>query len=230
LEDFPSYLNTNEFHRPEVFSLEVNGITLRRGWVYDSYEKRDDGDGSHLIVKFIHKTEDVVAFVHTQLDGTAIISRWIEFENVSEGEMSIGSVTVMSGGLDKTDKIADYLNGEDEGKVYSIGYFEKTHHQHEGLFRWHDAENVRKTVGSRYNRNRFRHPMIMIRNNARGTIWFAQLGYSGGYAFDVDFDTDNDSIAFTFPIRLVYVDFSVTGIDDEYNKTQRYIKIVILVV
>lgn len=192
LEDFPSYLNPNEFPRPEVFSLEVNGITLRRGWVYDSFEKKDDGDGAHLVIKFIHTTEDVVAFVHTQLDGTAVLTRWVEFENVSESEMSVGSVTVMSGGLDKTDNISDYLQGEDEGKVYSVGYFEKAHHQHEGLFRWHDVENVRKTVGSRYNRNRFRHPMIMIRNNAHGTIWFAQLGYSGGYAFDVDFDTDND--------------------------------------
>ena len=192
LEDFPTYLNSNDFVSPEVFAVEVNGVTLRRGWQYDSFEKTVNGDSVHMVVKFFHEREDIVAYVHTEVDGTAILARWIELENISETDFNIGNVTVMGGALAKTESVNAYLGGKSEGKLYSVGYFEKACNLHEGEFRWHDVENVRKTVSGRYERDRFRHPMIMIRNNAEGTIWFAQFGYSGGYAFDVDFNTDNN--------------------------------------
>ena len=146
LEDFPTYNKASDFVSPEVFSVDVNGITLRAGWQYDGFEKNVDGDTVRMTVKFFHEKEDVVAYLNTELDGTSVITRWVQFENISEAEMSLGNVVVMGGALAKTANVKDYMGDLTENKLYSVGYFENTMHLHEGLFRWHDVENVRKTV------------------------------------------------------------------------------------
>ena len=193
LEDFPSYLKPSELGRSEVFSFEAGGQTLRNGWICDGYEVKEKEGGKECVLRLKSTLKPVCVKVHTFVDGTAVIERWLEIENVGTSDITIGNVAIMSGGLDRIEKWNEFQKEQDAYKLYSLGYFERAQHLNEGAFRWHDVTNVRHTISSRYERDRFRHPAFMLKNNAFGTIWFVQLAYSGPYAFDIDVNTDNEA-------------------------------------
>lgn len=191
LEDFPSYLDTKDLTRSETFGFEVNGKTVRNGWSVVGYDISETENDKTLTVTLKSAIAPVKANVVTTVDGTAVLSRRIEIINTGDSELAVSNIVIMGGGMDRIEKWNEYSRDQDESKLYSLGYFERCHHLNEGQFRWHDVPVVRQTVSSRYERDRFRHPAFMLRNNAFGTIWFAQLAYSGAYAFDIDVCTDN---------------------------------------
>lgn len=193
LENYPTYFRRNEWVDYENFSLDINGTTVRQGWQLEGYTKQESENGVTLTVTLRHESQPIALCLHTKLDGTAILTRSLELENIGGEPLRLGNMVLLNVGLDKIANVADYLSHIPEEKLYSVGYFEKTNHLHEGLFKWHDIANVKQTVCGGYHRDRFRHPAVIIRNNALGSIWFAQLGYSGGYAFDIDYNSDFDS-------------------------------------
>ena len=104
LEDFPSYLKPSELGRSEVFSFEAGGQTLRNGWICDGYEVKEKEGGKECILRLKSTLKPVCVKVHTFVDGTAVIERWLEIENVGTSDITIGNVAIMSGGLDRIEK------------------------------------------------------------------------------------------------------------------------------
>lgn len=202
LEDMPSYLKSDYFAKSEVFSVDVNGKTLRRGWKYVKHDKEMTQSGEKVTVIFEHESTPVRAYLNTVLDGTSILARNVQFENLTDDKMNISSVVIMGGGLERLNNYREF--GLCKNKVYSLGYFDQADHMLEGDFHWHDVVSLKQTVASRYSADRFRHPFIAIRNNALGHIWVMQIGYSGGYAFDVDQSTSDrqDKISLSFQARI----------------------------
>ncbi len=199
LDSFPSHLPVRESSHHEVFDFEVNGVSLRWNWEYVGFEKRTDvhefNDGSdlHGIVTLKNTIMPITVKIHTVIDGTAIMMRWLEITNESDAPMNLSHIAIMSGMLDSMTSSQDYIDEKDYiEKVYSIGYFDSAEWGHEGFFRWRELPKEIFTIVGRRIRGRFRHPAFMIRNNALGTIWFAQLGYSGGYSFEFDHHADSD--------------------------------------
>lgn len=191
LEDYPSYLDPRALEKACVFGFEVNGKTLRGGWEKLGYSVSESENGKEIALELTSTLAPVAVAVYTAVDGTAVITRRLEIKNRGEAKLAVSNITIMGGGMDKITRWNEYVAEQDESKLYSLGYFERCHHLNEGQFRWHDVPVVRQTVSSGYERDRFRHPMFMLRNNAFGTLWYAQLAYSGAYAFDIDVSTDN---------------------------------------
>lgn len=193
LEDMPTYLNPKDFFKAQSVSFDADGVTLRNDFTYNGYELISGENCLTAKVKLNNSTLPITVYVYTTVDGTAIISRKIEIENNSNKDIKLGNLTIMAGGLDKIERWREFVNEDDQFKTYSVGYFDDVHHCNEGAFNWHDISPARTTISGRYSYNRFRHPMFMLKNNVLGSIWFAQLGYSGGYAFDIDFDCMGDN-------------------------------------
>ena len=204
LEDFPTYFKIDEYFKPEAFSFDVNGETFRDGFKFESFNKTVSENGLVAIVKLSHESGNFNVYVITALDGTAIITRHIEIENLTNAPLKLGNIAVMSGPMHQTKNWHKFINQEDEYKLYSLGYFERSYHLYEGSFAWHDMTPVKQTISSRYDYNRFRHPMFMLKNNADGAIFFAQLGYSGGYAFDFVYNSEyaNNMASVAFSSRI----------------------------
>ncbi len=204
LEGIPTYLRAKNHPQPAVFCFDCDGTTLRRGWSYVSHKIENTDNGHRCKIKLENSICPVSVYVCTELDGTAVLSRWIEIENNSDAPVKLGNITVMGGGLDVVEGWNQYVNEDKEYELYSLGYFEYSNWGHEGCFRWHDVPATRTTIESRYDFQRQRHPMFMLKNNVLGTIWFGQLGYSGGYAFDINLNTGNSKYeAFTsFAARI----------------------------
>ena len=204
LEGMPTYLDAKNHPEPAVFCFDCDGTTLRRGWSYVSHEITKTNNGHKCKVKLENSICPVDVYVCTELDGTAIISRWIEIVNKSDKPIKLGNITVMGGGLDSISDWHQYIDDDRENEMYSLGYFEYSNWGYEGCFRWHNVPTARTTIESRYDNNRQRHPMFMLKNNVMGKIWFGQLGYSGGYAFDINLAAKNskDAIFSSFAARI----------------------------
>lgn len=195
LTNCPSRLNRNDFTEPFAFNIELNGQSIDFGLEFVDFvvEKNENNARAMLILN--SRIQPVRLKIHTVLDGTQMFTRYIEIENTSENYMNLSRLSVLSGGMENIER-DKMLATDDPSHFYSIGYFEDDRWAREGEFKWHPLGFETTSVDTRFNRDRFRHPLYFIRNNVTGKIWTVQIGWSGGCRFTVDYNahpTKNDT-------------------------------------
>jgi alpha-galactosidase len=127
--------------------------------------------------------------VHTKLDGTPILARWLEITNTGGAAAAVSAVGTWCGVMQKIPQWRSHL-GDSGQPLYSLGYFDNSHWGNEGDFQWHDLPNAGYRVDGRYRRDRHRHPMFVLRSNVGGEHFICQLAWTGGYSFEFDLDAD----------------------------------------
>jgi len=183
-------LNPAEHATPQAFWLEVDGQLLAWDWEWQGLEEvATEAHTRHMVVSLRHLVRPVTAKVHTRLDGTPILTRWLEVTNTGTQPAALSSVASWSGVLQKTSRWRLLMGGGD-APLYSIGYFANSHWGNEGDFQWFDLPQAGYRVDGRYRRDRHRHPMVVVRNNATGEHFIWQLAWTGGYSFEFDLDAD----------------------------------------
>ncbi len=180
----PNYLKYEKIAEPQAFELEMDGQSLGSHWEWEGFDKVQEGSALHAIVKLKHALRPVAINIHTLLDGTPILNRWLEITNTSDKPSALSSVKTWSGGLQSTPRWKHHLH--ENAPLYSIGYMEGDEALDEGHFMWHSLPSATYVISGRYLRNRHRHPMFVLRNNATGEHFIGQFAYSGGYAFSFD--------------------------------------------
>ena len=188
LSNFPSRLDTNDFTEPFAFNIEIDGQSLDFGLNFVDF-KINRTDSSIIGELTLESTiKPVIITVYTLLDGTQTFTRWLKIENHSDGTLNLSRLVLLAGGIDETE-LSRYTDNYERDNVYSIGYFESDQWGKEGDFKWHTLNNGAFSVDTRFNRDRFRHPLIFIKNNLNGKIWASQIGWSGGCRFTADLNT-----------------------------------------
>ena len=182
--------NPGEHAAPQAFWLEIDGQLLNSDWQCAGFEKGGEGADLHVAVTLRHAVRPVTVKVHTKLDGTAILTRWLEVTNTGTVPAAIARADSWSGVLQKTKRWQSHLGRTGE-PLYSAGYMNGHHWGTEGSFGWHDLPAARYTIDGRYRRDRHRHPMFVLRNNATGEHFIGQLAWTGGYSFEFDLDADD---------------------------------------
>lgn len=186
LKNCPSYLNHKKFAEPFAFNVEIDGQSLDFSLEFVDFktDKTENDEKSVLTLK--STITPAIIKVHTLIDGTQMLSRWLEIENASDKPLKLSRLSVLSGGVESLDDDAlDHVKSVDD--VYSIGYFENNAWGNEGQFKWNNLRPGCTAIEGRFGRDRFRHPLLFIRNNTTGIIWFSQIGFSGGYSYSVDY-------------------------------------------
>ena len=203
LENYQSYIkhDSNYNFNPEAFRFDVDGETIREGWIFEGLNTVKTEKGSSTTLSFLHESKRFKAQVITELDGTAILARSIKIENLTDEKLKISNVHIMAGPLFEIGEWKDY-GCENADKLFSLGYFEHYDHMKEGGWAWHDMVQAKVTVSSRYDYDRFRHPAFMVKNNVSGAICFAQLAYSSAYAFDFWFTNAKNNALLSFSARI----------------------------
>jgi alpha-galactosidase len=174
---------------PQAFGLEMDGQSLIWDWEWQGLEEVAEEGLRHVVIGLRHAVRPVSVKVHTKLDGTAILTRWLEVTNTGAQPAALSAVASWSGVLQKTNRWRSHL-GDGGGALYSIGYFANSHWGNEGDFQWFDLPEAGYRVDGRYRRDRHRHPMVVVRNNATGEHFIWQLAGTGGYSFEFDLDAD----------------------------------------
>ena len=183
-------LDPAEFPLPQAFRLEIDGQSLTSDWKWGGLEKTSPGDGnSRATITLHHAVRPVTVKICTKLDGTAVLTRWIEITNTAKQPAALAVACPWSGVLRKSERWRSHLEGTNL-PLYSIGYFDSSRWGQEGDFHWHDLPEAGYRVDGRFRRGRYRHPMFMLRNNATGELFIGQLAWTGGYNFDFELDSE----------------------------------------
>jgi alpha-galactosidase len=183
-------IDPGEHPMPQAFQLEIDGQSLETDWKWGGLEKISSPPGnSHSVITLIHALRPVTVNVHTKLDGTAILTRWLEVTNTGMKPAALATARSWSGVLRKNDRWRSHLDRTNM-PLYSIGYFGASKWAEEGDFHWHDMPEAGYRIDGRYRRDRWRHPFFMLRNNATGEFFIGELAWTGGYCFAFDLDTE----------------------------------------
>ena len=197
LNFYQDRLDPAQHFGPQAFWVEIDGQLLNSDWEWQGWEQHEQAGndtnsepkGLHVIVTLKHQKRPVTIKVHTLIDGTPIFSRWLEIQNTGTQEAALSAAYSWSGVLQKVTRWQRYLPDQ-KTPLYSIGYMTNPHWGNEGDFQWHDLPQAGYRVDGRYRRDRHRHPMFVLRNNATGEHFIGQLEWTGGYSFEFDLDAD----------------------------------------
>ncbi|MDD2503789.1 MAG: alpha-galactosidase [Clostridia bacterium] len=193
-------LNPLDFSMPQAFIVGIDGQFLGSHWLWENFEKVEEDKGLHVKVRLKHQVRPINITIHTFLDGTPIIMRWLEIHNISDHIVSLNELAPMSGGMQTTKRWANHLINDKD--LYSLGYMENTHWGHEGNFQWHSLPNAGYSVHGRFRRDRYRHPMFVLENKATGEHFICQFGWSGGYTFEFDLDTESIDANLAYKVNI----------------------------
>ncbi len=198
-------LNPTEHAAPEAFWLEIDGQLLATDWEWAGLEKTAPSPGNlHAVVTLRNQVRPIIVKVHTKLDGTAVLTRWLEVTNTGTKPAALSVACSWSGVLQQTNRWRSYLEGT-HLPLYSVGYFDSSGHGTEGDFHWHNLPAAGYRVDGRYRRDRYRHPMFILRNNATGEHFIGELAWSGGYSIDFDLNTQTaDTQVLDGPAALTF--------------------------
>ncbi len=183
----PTRLEHNRYSEPSAFNIELDGQSVDFDLRFVDFKTEKNEDNIKAILTLESEIKPVVIRVVTILDGTQMFTRYCEIENKSENNMNLSRLSIISGGLEEmeTEKLTV---SHDVESFYSLGYFTDDRWANEGKFQWKSLKTDVTSVDTRFNRDRFRHPMVMLRNNLMGKIWFMQTAWSGGCRFTLDYD------------------------------------------
>ncbi len=201
-------MSYDNFTELQSFDIEVDGRSIYYAWEFAGFEQTEEKEKYsknpllHGIVKLKNTLVDMSLEVHTILDGTSVMTRYISFTNNSDKNMNISSIVPMCGAMELIEGWADYLKEKPPENLYSVGYFQDNTWGHEGLFKWNKLPDVGYSIFGRYRRDRYRHPMFMLKNNALGNMFFAQMGWAGGYEIFFDLFTSKEKSLLSFKFAL----------------------------
>ncbi|MDR2375273.1 MAG: alpha-galactosidase [Treponema sp.] len=188
----PCYMDTDTMPCPQSFEAVLDGQGLISHFVLENHEIKKEGSIVSARVTLKHTIRPVKVHVCTRLDGTPIMERHIEIENLKEGPAALSELAPLSGGVQVLQRVFG-LNAYDKQcheSIYRLGYMEDSVWGTEGGFHWENLPNALFTIGGRYRRDRHRHPMFILNNTITGEYFIAQFAWSGGYAFSFDFQNE----------------------------------------
>lgn len=183
-------MNGEDFPFPQSFRLEANGEDLQCDWKWDNMTETETKKGHLVSIKLTHARAGISVTVNTLIDGTAVFVRYLTIENNTPSPVNVGNITVMGGSL-QTNICPDKLLSQG-GELYTLGYIKDSCWANEGNFKWVSLPNAEYSVYGRGRRERHRHPMYILRNNATGECFITQFAWSGNYAFRFDLDDEID--------------------------------------
>ena len=240
----PSRLDPKDFHEPSSFNVEIDGQSIDYRLKLIDFEVSKGDNSLETVMTLESEIKPVRLKIHTILDGTQMFSRYLEIENLSDSNVNLSRLVLFGGGIEETNR-RHYGHGNEIDEIYSVGYFDSDKWGREGEFAWHNLNPDELTVKTRFGRDRFRHPLIFIRNNISGMMYFSQIGWSGGCSFSVDHHADyerSDSLLSfkaeitahnpltVIPPRSVFVTPSVHmgavigGLDEAVNEMHSHIR------
>lgn len=179
-------IKPSDVRQPQAFRLEIDGQSLDTGWRWGGLAVAETPKGAkHAVITLTHEARPVTVKVHTLLDGTAILTRWLEITSAATSPVALASVSSWSGVLRKNQNWSGVVR--DAGKpLYEVGYFDESRWGTEGNFQWHELPFAEYSFAGRYLRHQHGHPFFLVRNNATGEHFIGQLAWSGGYSFHFD--------------------------------------------
>jgi len=224
LSNCPTRLDPYGFSEPYSFKLELDGRSAQIGLAFSDFTVNDTENVTEAVLTLKNEACRAEIKIHTVLDGSAMFTRFMEVKNLSDKPVCISALSLISGGLETMER-ASLTEKTDVSGLYSVGYFDFDSWGREGAFSWHSLSPGGFFTDTRFNADRFRHPLLFIRNNITGKIWFMQTAYSGGCRFSCGLlaNGENEKSFLSFSVGAVS-----GGFDEAVNEMHSHIRKTVL--
>ncbi len=204
LSNSPTHLDRCYYSEPFAFNIEIDGRSIDYGLKMVDFSVDSSENSAHSVLTLESSFMPIKLYVHTLLDGSQMFTRYIEIENLGKKPACLSRLSLISGGIEDME-IERLTSSRDVNSFYSYGCFSDDRWGREGEFEWRTLNTETTCIDARYNRDRFRHPLIFLRNNLMGKIWFVQIAWSGGcrFTFDYNAKAENASSHLAFKAEIL---------------------------
>jgi len=151
-----------------AFELEVDGRLLRDGWEWRG--TREQGD--ELIVELTYPPAGITVFVHTQIDGTPFLMRWLEIRNDGDRPVALSRVYPWAGMIGCEEE-GTHIVTRDADRGFALGCYLNHAWGMEGEFAWQPLPMG--TFSETTRGNKYSPPMYIVRNGATGELTVIHL-------------------------------------------------------
>lgn len=181
-----------ELSADAAFDLKIGDNDISSGWEWvGCHEEPHLQRGArHFVVELRNTLEPISLRVHTVLDGTPILERWLEVTNTGKAPLAISRVFPWTSRLWNTAYYDQTGALPSSNAAFTLGSFSRITHGWEGWLHWEPLaksfENVSSHVG-----HGFRAPFFIVHNEIAGEYFIGHLAWSGNW--DMNFSTSADS-------------------------------------
>jgi len=183
----------------ESFLLSINNKDLSGGYEWlgaelcpdpSSWRQRKNSMGDpvpavHGVATLLNRSAGIRVKVHTRLDGSPFIIRWLEITNLNKSAVAITEVAPLSGML-WNHRYTEHLPKEflTPFKVACNHSFEWGH---EGDFYFQNLDSGLTLIdGGKKGRSGWGRPAFWARNRCNGQTFVCELAWGGNYEFSFD--------------------------------------------
>lgn len=184
----------------DTFQLSINGCSLAGGYTWESASIEPDPSAyrarhhdpagntlpvTHGVLRLLHKDAGIEVKVHTRLDGSPFIIRWLEITNLNPKAVGISAVAPFSGML-WSHRYEEHLPPGAESP-FEVAYNHMFEALREGDF-WFEplADGRKKVNGDKKGRSGWGRPAFWARNRCNGQTFVCELAWGGNYEFELD--------------------------------------------
>ena len=172
----------------EAFDLVIDGQSLDSHWRWASASKeRTEAPGVHAIIRLEHTVRPVTVAVHTVVDSTPVMTRWLEITNTGERPAALTNVAVWSGllmevtpGVPHTQDIHELVSFRD-GAFFSLGRLTHTTWGHEGSFSWQALTPGTFTMSTPHGSSGWGLPFFLVKGVLKSEVYIGHLAWSGNW-------------------------------------------------
>lgn len=195
---------------PSVFHIDLDGKSVDYMLEVKDFKTIDLENGSkESILTLTSKVVPAAEIeVHTLLDGTPVITRWLAIKNNSDKAMRLSKLSVFSGILKQNKRLPEFDSTIDPRDIYEVGYMEEDDKEREGQIFWKPLPREKTSIAGAFSKGRFRHPAFFLKNKMNGEIFFGQMEWSAGYEIALGHIIGEADTSTTLTI-----DMAVTGIN-----------------
>lgn len=192
----------NELWTDPAFLLTVDGAPINENLTWAGAEQSETPGGRHVLVRLRNEDAGIDVNVHTALDGTLVMSRWLEVTNRSQQPRALNWVSPWAGRLSR-------------GSDFRLGRFTKDGHSFEGWFQWEPLPMWTSTFTSLKGQGHDA-PFFVLRNDGTGEHFIANLEWTANWKMEFSRDLKG-IVTFQFgpladaPLRIIAPGETVTS-------------------
>src|SRR5579859_2425900 len=125
----------------EAFELEIDGQALNSNWEWvDARSDQDSKTGRRVSVTLRHLIRPIDVTCLTRLDGTSVVTRWLEIRNRGAQPAALARIQPFAGLLWRMEDVRANL-GDATRQPFTLGRFGSATHLYEGCFAWEAIPN-----------------------------------------------------------------------------------------
>jgi alpha-galactosidase len=179
-----------ELYADDAFEIQVNNVWLshRWEWLGAHEEPRTSQGARQFAVDLLSALQPLELKIHTVLDGTPVLTRWLEVTNKSDKPEFIAGIFPWSGRLWRSQDYGSSMRTPADA-IFKVGYFTETSHGWEGWLRWMGLKDqtavIRYDVGHGAN-----DPFFLANNKATGQWFIGHLAWTANWDLELKSDQD----------------------------------------